>query len=579
MRSDVKPDACCLSRRLPLVLTAILAIAAWLRFAGLAWGLPCASHWFSYHPDEVMVLGAASRVNLFAGRWDPGFYNYGSLLVYVVSVAAQVLDAWFPVSGEWQTMARLTLVGRTCVAASGVATVYVAFLIGRRLGGTRAGLLAALTLAVLPMHAVHSHFVTVDVPATLFASLALYQALIWSPERRRAAVLAGVLAGLAAGTKYNAGLVLLAGWAALLAAREATPRARWVAAGVMTLACAAAFIASTPGVLFAREAFLRDFGYEARHVRTGHGLVFVNTGPGWWYHLRVNLLYGAGWPLLLLAAGGAVTRPADRGREPGGRGWPILLAFALPYGFLISLAAVRFQRYLMPLLIVLVVWVGVRWAASRRSWPAGVALVATAVWCLALVGTMATPTGRFWPAGALFRGDPRDAAAAWFRSNVPAGATVGLTRTPWFFSPPLSVANAGPQSDRLFEEMDRDGRNRYRILPLAPDSSTFETRPDYIVLSDYDMGDALRLAGAGFPNRPSEARAVVLRPGLDPEARRLCELWNATLAGYDIVGEWTASPNIGGVLLPKRGLPPHDAFYPYPSLLVFCRSDEGRNVR
>jgi 4-amino-4-deoxy-L-arabinose transferase-like glycosyltransferase len=526
-----------------------------------------------------MVLGAAGRVNLFAGRWDPGFYNYGSLLVYVVSVVSQVLDAWFPVSGEWQTMARLTLVGRTCVAAFGVGSVYVAFLIGRRLGGAKAGLLSALTLAVLPMHAVHSHFVTVDVPAAFFVSLSLYQALMWSPERRRAAVLAGVFAGLAAGAKYNAGLVLLGGWAVLLAHRDVPARTRWTAAGAMTLACLAAFLASTPGVLFAHQAFLRDFGYEARHVRTGHGLVFLNTGPGWWYHLRVNLLYGAGWPLLLLAAGAALVRAKDRATAADARAWAAMLAFAIPYYLVISLAAVRFQRYLMPLLIVLAVWTGVRWAASRHPWPAIAGLIATAVWCVALVGTMATPSGRWWPAGTVFRGDPRDAVAAWFHANAPEGSAVGFTRTPWFFSPPLSVANAGPQSDRLFEKLTSEGQGRYRIRTLAPDASTFEEPPDYVVLSDYEMGDALRLAGAGFPERPSEARQVVMQPGLAPEATRLCRLWNQTLSGYDIVGEWTASPNIGGTPLWKRGLPPHDAFYPYPSLLVFRRSDGRRNGR
>ncbi len=94
----------------------------------------------------------------------------------------------------------------------GVGTVWAVYAIGRRLWGRRAGLLAALTLAIMPLHAQHSHFLTVDVPATFWGVLSLLWAVrlaTGDPKPLRAALLAGVFAGLAAATKYNMALAIL----------------------------------------------------------------------------------------------------------------------------------------------------------------------------------------------------------------------------------------------------------------------------------------------------------------------------------------------------------------------------------
>ena len=193
-----------------------LALRAW----GLGWGLPSATHYFSYHPDETVVLDVASRgMNVFAGRLLPHFYNYGSLQLYLVcfantlaalSGAVDIVPkdyaVWYP---EW---AKMYLVGRWLTVGMGVGTVWATYAVGRQLWGRRAGLLAALTLAVMPLHAQHSHFLTVDVPGTLWVTLSLVWAarlMRGDPHRLRAALWAGVFAGLAAATKYNLALVIL----------------------------------------------------------------------------------------------------------------------------------------------------------------------------------------------------------------------------------------------------------------------------------------------------------------------------------------------------------------------------------
>ncbi|HEY3413589.1 MAG TPA: glycosyltransferase family 39 protein [Armatimonadota bacterium] len=572
-----------------------LLVAAFLRLQGLSWGLPCARHWFSYHPDESLVLRAAANVNLFAGHLDPGFYNYGSFLIYCVSVVTQILDSWSPLKTLPSEMARMTLVGRWEVAFFGIATVYVVYLIGNRIAGRRAGFLAATIMAVLPMHAVHSHFVTVDVPATFWVAVALYNALRY-PEGRRAALWCGIAAGIAAGTKYNAALVLLAGWAAIALSRGADRRgaglraseafvagkgrriADWV---IMTAATVTAFLITTPGILIAQSAFLRDFGYEANHVRTGHGLVFVNTGPGWWYHLSTNLWQGIGAFLLLavVIAFGVYAASPRRPLFPSyvhrssfivHRFGP-LAAFALPYFALISLAAVRFQRYDMPLLPVLAVAAGCLFARLRGRWLAlpAAAIVATFVLAQGAVSTMSSPGGDLLETGQPFRGDPRDAVNDWFVRMAPPGATIGLTREPWFFSPPFSAANGGPQTVGMFR---RETGRRFNLQILGPNDSDFSPRPDFVVISDYEYGDALRLQGVPVPERAAHFRRVPLKEGVPEEAARITRLWNTLVTDYELVGVWSPRQTALGISWPKRTLPPHDSFYSYPTIIVFRRA-------
>lgn len=558
-------------------LAAVLTLAALLRFQGLGWGLPNASHWFSYHPDEILVLGAAARVDLLAGQWDPGFYNYGSLLIYLISITAEVVNFWAPLpenAAPYIVLARLTWIGRGWVALFGVATVYVVYLTGRRLGGPRLGFLAAAAMAVVPMHAVHSHFATVDVPATFWVSLALYNALRY-PERR-AALWCGLAAGVAAGTKYNAGLVLTAGWAAAALAPGVARADRWRSAATMAGAAAAAMLCSTPGILFSRAAFLRDFGFETQHVRTGHGLVFEGTGPGWWYHLSTNLWQGVGalLPPAALAALGILLwrrRFPRRGRAAA-RPALILLAFAAPYFAVISAVAVRFQRYDLPLLPALALGAGALFVPLRGRWAAlpAMALLGTLALAQGMVSTMSAPRGILQMHAPVYKGDPRDAVVEWLAEHVPQGTRIGLTAEPWFYTPPLTVANAGPQSRPLLERT-REQQPYPLILPDAEGATAWADWPDFVVTSDYEIGDAIRLQGAAPPERIAQVGFVPVRAGSPPEAQRLTRLWNNLQSRYRLVNVWSPTPHVFGLRWAKRRLPPHDAFYPYPTLFIFQR--------
>jgi hypothetical protein len=110
----------------------------------------------------------------------------------------------------YTTIPGFFLWGRLLTAVFATLTVLFAYAIGRRIWGQGAGLIAALFLALAPFHLRHSQYVTTDVASgwlvlmTFGAALAVARAGRW-----RDYLAAGAFAGLAAATKYNAGVAAL----------------------------------------------------------------------------------------------------------------------------------------------------------------------------------------------------------------------------------------------------------------------------------------------------------------------------------------------------------------------------------
>ena len=102
------------------------------------------------------------------------------------------------------------LFGRIIAAILSAATLVLAGLLGARLFNPRAGLLAAMAVAVAPLHVVHSRYLKEDAFLVFFIMCALLgMAAAMGPRREgkgRLAwlLLAGAGAGMAAATKYVA---------------------------------------------------------------------------------------------------------------------------------------------------------------------------------------------------------------------------------------------------------------------------------------------------------------------------------------------------------------------------------------
>lgn len=521
----------------------VVLLALGLRLWGITWAVPDSDRFFSYHPDETVVVRASLRVDPLRGDLDPGFYNYGSLALLTNSLLLHLAErAGMATIGPVPEApsAGALLVARGVTAALGAATCWFLFGTGRLLFGAGAGLAAALLYAVAPIAVQHGHFATVDVPATFWLSGALFFAaryLALQPTRPQDLFWAGLWSGLAAATKYNAGIVLLAGAAAWWLRRTSKGDGASLLLGALL-----GFLIGCPGLLLNREELLSGILYETRHVRQGHGLVFVDTPPGLIYHVVHNLRWGLGAPLLLLTIGACGyallrRRPADI----------MLLSFALPYYLLIGLAEVKFARYTLPLLPPLLLLAGSLLSrptpGAIRSAAAGAGIVAAAYACLFSVALDRTMTRR----------DPRDRAAAFLRAaNLPS---VGFAVGPWFNAPPLHplLADPNPASAKQATAFT----DNPRLLPAEIEWDTRSLkrdRPAAVALSEFDYADALRVRDA-----PARAFLAAL-------ASRYGQV--RVFANPVQVFGFPFTKLSGDNRLPTQGLP-HDMLYTNPTTVIW----------
>jgi hypothetical protein len=270
-------------------------------------------------------------------------------------------QAWFRPQGlsPAEALARepgqAYLLGRVVVALLSVAAIPVLHAAARRLVGRTAALVASGLLAVAFLPVAYARVALADGPTLLFVALGLLGAA-WllqdDPARRRGLVLSGVAVGLAAGFKYNAGIVVLAPVAALVLRTGTTgwPHAirRGIALGVVALV---AFVVSNPYVLIDPHEVWRAIEYQANWSKSGryvgepmtNGFAFYTWAAGW----------GVGWAPLVAGVVGAALLVWRRWRIA-----VVLLPLVAGYLLVMGPQDRFFARWLLPIVPVLAMTAG-----------------------------------------------------------------------------------------------------------------------------------------------------------------------------------------------------------------------------
>jgi hypothetical protein len=212
-----------------LTLTVFLlpSLLRWVHAAGAA-ALPRAVRkWHTSDLRLTAIIMAGAAICLWGGlvwalvpsiQFDTLVYHLGVPAIYVqqhglVEVTEEFRSYWAH-NGEMLYTLGLLLSGQPLPAllhlSCGLLTAGWLALVGRRIGGARLGMMAAILFYSVPLVTLQSECAYVDLFATLFASGALGSAAIWWIEQdNRWLMVTGILAGFAAGTKLNAAYVLL----------------------------------------------------------------------------------------------------------------------------------------------------------------------------------------------------------------------------------------------------------------------------------------------------------------------------------------------------------------------------------
>lgn len=542
-------------------LATVLAVGLTLRLVGLTWGLPDATHLFSYHPDEFHSLHGAFA--LAFGDANPHFFNYGSLYLYLVALAAALAhgDLFASVAQAVpggpalpEAVRAWTLDARVVTVVMALGTIVVVWGIARTLWGERAGLTAALLLALAPLHVLHSHYATVDVPGTFFVALALlFSVRMVRARTLRNAAWAGVAAGLAASVKYSGGLVLVApltAWGVAwwqTRAPEAAERSSLAALLLPPVLALAAFAATSPYTFLDWPNAWRDISFELAHMRTGDDPWMLAIYPsGWVFHLS-GLALGTGFAMLAAAAVGLAVVIAEGHHTSAPLAVFALVGFAVTAG-----AQVRYARYEIALLpAVAVLAAGVLSLERRNDGSTALTAVARALTiALLLVGSV---TGAALVDQALLRAlvqpDARDVGLQVIAARVPPDGRVGLLTEPWFHHPPVDYCNGGValRGNPLWGAYRRPVRE---LVILGTDAEALRHElPDGVVVTGWEV-DAALYAG--------DARTVAFMAALDE-------------AGY----EPTAAPGAAAWRLGVRP-PASDWLYPFPRVAIYLRHPTPR---
>jgi 4-amino-4-deoxy-L-arabinose transferase-like glycosyltransferase len=479
------------------LLPALLVLALAVRFAGLGHEVEG-----RYYRDEGTYYHHATKI--LAGEVFRPTFVYPHFLYYADALVL-LLAGWMPgaarafgaLYGVSDPLALSWLLLRALVALAGAFTVWPVFRIGERLLSPWAGALGGLFVIFSPLYNSGSHLNTCDVPAAFFATLSLaFVARLVSEdkERLRDYLVAGAAAGLAAASKYPAGVVAVAIFAAWIYRRSWKPGKLLAAAG----ASIAAFLACMPSLwVFPQIAFSGGRGilFGVRQYGKGGWLGVVPESRTQFYLDNLTASFGIAAVLLGVIGLGLLGRSDREARKR----ILALLPFPLLYlGLLIAMHMVV-KRNLYPVLPALAAFLGAGCAVWLHRWRlAGGVLVV-----LALAQPAAETVRQDL---ALSRPSTREVAAAWIRGHLPPGtALLKEEYTPHF-------------PDGTFRVLHRRFATRLTLAQIRASQ-------EYVLLADTSYGRFLQ-----------------------PEAltkthhHELADRYREILSSWELVEEWKPGP-------------------------------------
>ncbi len=333
----------------------LVVLGAVLRIWNMGWGLP------EFYEEGIPLRAAYEMWSSGRHGFDflpatfvyPAFTFYLQFLIqglhFLVGSTLGVYHGLDSFCHAWETNpTAFVIIGRATSILFDCGSIVLAYIIGKRHLNVHAGILAAVMIAVNPLHIQESHLINVDTPLTFFVLLSLLFAYRLVDEQNiKWYILSGISIGLAAATKYNGALLFLL----LLTAhvlKVKTVKEAFVSLkspSLLTAIILAGFIFAVfnPYILLRFGDFMRSFSEVETHMTTGHLGLDKNTSTLSYYFLD-SLPKIMGWPMMIVVILSVIKLIIARSKKN-------LLLVSFPFYFILTIGvwAMRADRYIFPI--------------------------------------------------------------------------------------------------------------------------------------------------------------------------------------------------------------------------------------
>lgn len=338
---------------------AILTIAFFVRLWGVGFGLPGL-----YHADEPIVVNHALAFG--AGDLNPHFFKIPPLTSYLLFVCYGIYYGVGWLAGSFHSIrdfeylfysnpSSFYLIARLVFGVFlGTASVYALYFLVKRFWGMQMALWASFFFALNFLHVRDSHYIYADIPLLLVLLIGFYFifCMIENPTSKKWPILIGGMIGLATAIKYNGiFLVIPYAWACLGSVSWRKGLGFWALAGITALLT---FLALNPFAILDYSFFMKEIMEQSAANR---------GGLPWLHHLSYSLSGAMGWPMLILALGGALGALLSKERDP-----QTIAVFVFSYYVVLCFFGQPYDRYVLPLIpFLLILATGVMLRLKERS--------------------------------------------------------------------------------------------------------------------------------------------------------------------------------------------------------------------
>ncbi len=401
-----------------LAITLLLGFS--LRIVGFNW-----DQGLHLHPDERMLIMVADKIQFFQNL-NPHFFNYGSLPIYLVSLATMVVR-WFSAS-QLSNYDLMLYVGRGLSLSVDLGCIILLYKLGGALFRLRiAGLCAGCIYAISFFPIQNTHFFIVDTFLNFFILAFVYRFVQYYTNRStRNLLFLALPLSAALATKFTA-VMFVPIALTIVILLELRAQHRWgaiVIRGALftftTLLFTAVFM---PYAFIDWRSYIHDVAQQLQLNSNPYAfpytLQYVASVP-YLYHLQNILFWGLGPVIATLSIYGGVGMILERRSLSK---FPLIILCTI-YGIyfaIIGSSSVKFMRYMLPLYPLFALFGG--YAVHRI-----LTLSRSAGWIrIVLIGMFVAAFSWTLMFNALYTGThTRIEATKWILQMIPEGSTIAV---------------------------------------------------------------------------------------------------------------------------------------------------------